>query len=1162
MKKLLFSFALVFLMVANAFAQNIPVDPSVKIGTLPNGMKYYIKKNVKPEKKVELRLAINAGSILEDENQLGLAHFMEHMNFNGTKNFPGNKLVDALESVGIKFGQHLNAYTSFEETVYMLPVPLDKPGNLDLGLKVMEDWAFNALLTDEEINKERGVVLEELRLGLGADKRMMDKWLPKMMYNSQYAKRLPIGKKDILENFKPDVLRKFHKDWYRPDLMALVVVGDINVDEIEQKIKANFGKYKNPASPRARTVFDLPNHKETLVSIENDPDATSSRVQFVMKDTQNYTPDVTVADYNKSIVDNVVFTMINNRFNDLVESNNPPFTFGYVYHGGTWGRTKEAFQGMAMTKDGGQMDALKVLMEEVERAKRFGFTQSELERAKTEILSGYEDSYNNRDKTESSRLVGEYVNNFLESEAIPGITWEYEQNKKFLPTVTLDQTNGILKNYVKDDSRVIVITGPKKETIKYPTEADVLKVFDDVKVAKLEPLQEKVAIANLVKPFKSTGSIVKTETDPKLGTTTLTLSNGAKVTYKKTDFKDDEIVFTARSLGGSSLISDADILKTQHAFAALAEAGVNGFTQNDVTRYLAGKQVSVNPMISSLFEGFSGKSSKKDFGTMMELVYAYFTGLNNDPASFNAFRTKQSAFLDNMLSNPQFYFMNEHAKFMNDKNPRFTNIIPLKEDWDKTDYNKAYNIYKEKFANAGNFHFYFVGNIDDNAMKQMATQYLASLPTTGKTTTFKDSGYRQKKGEINRTYKKGKDPKSMVQINWSGEAPYNEKEDLALRALGGVVKIKLTEQLREQAGGVYTTSANGGMSRVPYNSYYFSMQFPCGPENADKLTKLALGEVQKVISKGAEQKDLDKYKEGEFNDYKTRMKDNNFWLSNLAQPQIDGRDKYGILNFESKIKEITLKDLQDVAKKYLSKDKVIATLMPEDGWEAAAKKDAATTPATTSANVAAVSAVPVAVSAAATPNLTAQQVIDKYVAALGGKSALEAVKTMKSVSSLKVQGMDMVITTLQMSPNKMKMTQSMMGQDMGTTVFDGEKGYASQMGQKVDFTAEQITAMKKKRIFDALSMNAADYKSVEKATENGKSYYVLNSAEGKSYFDAATGLLYKGNAEMGEMKVLEYKTFDGIKVPVKMEVSAMGQNLEMNITDVVFNKGVTEADFK
>lgn len=940
MKKMFSSLAVVFLMSANAFAQNIPMDPSVKTGTLPNGMKYYIKKNTLPEKKVDFRLAINAGSILEDENQRGLAHFMEHMNFNGTKNFPDNKLVDFLQSIGVKFGQHLNAYTSFDETVYMLPVPLDKPGNLDAGLKVMEDWAFNATLSDEQINKERGVVLEELRLGLGADKRMSDKYLPKLLYNSQYANRLPIGKKDVLENFKPDVIRQFHKDWYRPDLMAIVVVGDINVDEVEKKIKDNFSKYKNPSKPRERKSFDLPNHKETLVAVETDPDATRSMVQFIMKDSEAYQPDVTVEQYNQSLVEQLASTMLNNRLGELVNSNNPPFTYGYVYHGGTYARSKEAFQGMAMVKDGNQLNALKVLLEETERAKRFGFTQTELDRAKAQVMSNIERTYNNRDKTESDVLVDEYVRNFLEQEPMPGIAWEYEDTKKFLPSVTLAQTNEVIKKLVKDDSRVVVITGPKKDNVQMPTEAMVLNTFEGVKMADLKPYQEKATIKNLVKPFKSEGTIAKTETDAKLGTTTWTLSNGAKVTFKKTDFKDDEIVFAARSLGGSSVINDADFIKTQFAFPALSEAGVNGFSKADLTNYLAGKQVNVNPSIGNVTEGLSGRTTRKDLGTAMELMYAYFTGLNYNPDAFNAYKTKQSAMMDNLLSNPQFYFSSEHAKFMNQKNPRFVGIIPTEKEWANTDYKKAYDIYKEKFSNAGNFQFYFVGNIDEATFKNEVLQYIASLPSNGKTSTFKDTGYRQITGDYSKVYKKGKDPKSMVTISYTGETPYNEKEALALEALGEVATIKVIEKLREDESGIYGGGARGGMYKVPFSNYSFSINFPCGPENAEKLTKSAIAELQKLIDKGPEQKDLDKYKEGEYNDDKTNMKDNMYWMNALTKNQLDGSDKYEILNYQEKVKALTVKDLQDVAKKYLTKGRIVATLMPEDGWEKAKKEEA------------------------------------------------------------------------------------------------------------------------------------------------------------------------------------------------------------------------------
>lgn len=1138
MRKQFLSFVLSFFLIANAFAQNIPLDPSVRTGTLSNGMKYYIKKNVKPEKKVEFRLAINAGSINEDEDQRGLAHFMEHMNFNGTKNFPENKLVDFLQSIGIKFGQHLNAYTSFDETVYMLPVPLDKAGNLDSGLKVMEDWAFNALLTDKEIEKERGVVLEELRLGLGADKRMLDQYLPKLAYNSRYADRLPIGKKEILQNFKPDALRRFHKDWYRPDLMALVVVGDVNVDEMEQKIKANFSKYQNPANARKRVDYEMPNHKETLISIATDADATSSSAQFYIKDEGPAKADVTVNDYQKSIVEQLAATIVNNRLQELTNSEKPPFIFGYVSHS-NFLRTKDAFQAYAMTKEGEQKNALKVLLEEVERAKRFGFSQNELDRAKSETLSNLEKSYNNRDKTESARLVMEYVRNFLNQEPIPGIEWEYQLHKQYLPSVTLDQVNNILKNYIKDDSRVIVVTGPKKENAVLPTDAQLLATVDDVKNAQLKPYEDKAAIKTLVEPFKSNGKIVKTEADAKLGTTTFTLSNGAKVTYKKTDFKEDEIVFSAISLGGSSLISNEDIEKTQWAFPALAESGFNKYSKNDITKFLSGKQVSVMPYVGGISTGFNGNSTKKDFETLFQMIYGYFTNLNYDETSYNSYKAKQQGFLDNLLANPQTYFQSEVQKYLNQKNPRFFGILPDAKAWEKTSYKLAYDIYKKSVANAGNFHFYFVGNVDENQIKQLSEQYLASLPSTQKSESYKDLGYRPLFTSTEKVIKKGKDPKSMVMIRFSGETKYNEQEDLAMRALGEVATIKIIEKLREDEGGIYGGGARGGLNKAPYGSYSFSINFPCGPENAEKLTKIALAELQKMIDNGPEQKDLDKFKEGEANDDVTNMKDNNYWLQNITSYQTQGGDKYSVLNYLTKVKALTVKDLQAVGKKYLTeKNRMVFTLMPE-----------VETPKTD------------APKAAVSANVTAQQVIDNYAAALGGKSKLEAVKTVKTLSTIKVMGMEMEATTLEMAPNKSKAVQKIMGQEM-VQVFDGEKGYMMQAGQRMDLPAPAIEEAKKKRLFEVLSYNAADFKTVEKVTEEGKELYLLAGAGKKLYFDTKTNLLVKSTSDKGDMVILDYMEVDGIKFPKNLKLAMMGQNMEMTNNQVIVNKEVSLEDFK
>lgn len=929
MKKQILCFLLFIFFIDSIVAQNIPTDSNVRIGTLSNGMKYYIKKNLKPEKKVEFRLAINAGSINEDDDQKGLAHFMEHMNFNGTKNFPDNKLVDYLQSIGVKFGQHLNAYTSFDETVYMLPVPLDKEGNLDAGLKVMEDWAFNALLTDKEIDKERGVVLEELRLGLGPEKRMMDKYLPKTLYNSQYAVRLPIGDRKTLETFSYDKIRRFHQDWYRPNLMALIIVGDIDVNEIEKKIITNFSKYKNPENPRERKIYNVPNHQETFVSIESDPDATYSQVQLYYKDLDLPKPNVTESDYTQSLVKNLFTGLINNRLEELVNSANPPFTYGFSYHGGTWARTKEAFQSVAMTQEGKQLAALKVLMEESERAKKFGFTQSELDRAKAELISNYENSYNNRDKKESKTLVYELINNFLENEPIPGIEWEYNHAKKVLPTITLEQVNNIIKNYIRDENRVVVITGPKKDNVAQPSESQVLALFNEVKNEKITPYQDKAIVKNLIEPFKSNGKIVKSDTDSKLGTTTLTLSNGVKVTYKKTDYKEDEILFSGISLGGTSLISNQDMEKTQWAFQALPEAGFNNFSKTDINKFLAGKQVNVGFFVGSLSTNFNGNSTKKDFETLFQLVHGYITKLNFDEASFNSFKIKQKGFMDNFLSNPQNFYQSEIQKYINQNNPRFFGIIPDAKAWEKTDYKLAYDIFKQKVANAGNFHFYFVGNIDDAEIKKLSEQYLASLPSGNKREVFKDLGYRPIYTSTEKIIKKGKDPKSMVSIRYNGETQYNEKEDLALQALGEVATIKIIEKLREDAGGIYGGGARGSINKVPYGSYFFGINFPCGPENAAKLTKIALEELQKMIDNGPEEKDLNKFKEAEANDEVTNMKSNRYWLQNISEFQMQGGDKYKILNYLEKVKALTTKDLQHVAQKYLTKNKMIFTLMPE-----------------------------------------------------------------------------------------------------------------------------------------------------------------------------------------------------------------------------------------
>ncbi|SFM58459.1 zinc protease [Flavobacterium succinicans] len=910
------------------YGQAIPFDPNVKTGKLDNGLTYYIKKNAKPEKKVDLRLVVNAGSILEDDDQQGLAHFMEHMCFNGTKRFPKNQLVDYLQSIGVKFGQHLNAYTSFDETVYFLPIPSDNPEKLEKGFQILEDWAFNTVLTPEEIDKERGVVLEEYRLGLGAQKRMMSRYLPKMMHNSKYANRLPIGQKEILEKFKYETLTRFYKDWYRPNLMSVIVVGDIDVAEMEKKIKEHFSAYKNPANEKVRNVFEVPNHKETFVAVESDKEASNTQVQLVYKDYDAPKKITTIGDFRSYLVEGLFTTLLNNRLEELTNSATPPFTFGYSYYGGTYARTKKAYQSVAMMAEDKQLSALKVLVTENERARKFGFTAGELDRAKADFLAQIEKSYNDRTKTDSENFVEEIQLNFLEKEPVPGIEWTFETMKKILPTIALADVNGFIKNYIKEDNRVVVFTGPQKDNLKKVTEQEVLETLK-VNEADLKPYEDKAVATSLLRKEVKEGTVVKRETNAILGTKTLILSNGIKVVYKTTDFKNDEVLFEAVSLGGSNLYSNEEMKKVQFANGALAEAGFSGLKLNDINKFMTGKIARVNPYIGQTTEGLRGNTTPKDLEYLFQMVHAYFTDLNFDQEAFEGFKQKQASFFKNMASQPQYYFQQEFYAFLNKENPRFNGIMPTDKSWADTDYKLAYDKYKERFANAADFEFFFVGNVDDKTIEAFATKYLASLPATATKEKTVDLGYRMLKGDLKKVVNKGTDPKSNVNIMFYGEAKYSPKEALVMEALGEVLTIKLIEQLRESESGVYGVSARGSMNKVPYGSYNFTINFPCGPDNAEKLTASALNELQKIITNGPEEKDVAKYKEGELADYRKDSKENRFWLTNFTRSFLNGSNPENALKYEAEVNAITAKDIQEVAKKYLTKDKVIGMLMPE-----------------------------------------------------------------------------------------------------------------------------------------------------------------------------------------------------------------------------------------
>ncbi|WP_298248157.1 pitrilysin family protein [uncultured Christiangramia sp.] len=907
----------------------IPMDPDVKIGKLDNGLTYYIRNNGKPEDKLELRLALKAGSILENDDQQGLAHFIEHMNFNGTKNFEKNELVDYLQSIGVKFGADLNAYTSFDETVYILPIPSDDPEKLEKGFTILEDWAHNALLTEEAIDGERGVVLEEYRLGLGPDKRMMQEYLPKVMYNSRYAERLPIGKKDVIENADYETIRNYYNDWYRPGLMAVIAVGDLDVETIEQKIKSHFSNLEARENPVERKEYGVPNHDSTFVAIASDPEANFSQVSIYYKDMDEAEDVVTIADYKKQLEKNMFSSMINNRLQELANSSTPPFTYGFSYYGGTYSPKKNAYQSFAMAGENSQMEALKALVTENERVKRYGFSEAEFERAKKEYLAQLEKAYKDRDKQESNRIIGQYVSHFLEDSPIPGTEWTYEFAKNNLDAVKLENINGLINNFLHDENRVIIFTGPEKESVKKISEEQVLAVLDDVKNSDIEKYADEEVRENLITEMPVKGSVKESTTNEELGITTMILSNGAKIMLKKTDFKNDEILFSAYSEGGNSLYSDDEYMSTVYVNAGLNEAGVGGLDKNDMNKMMSGKIVNVNPQISTYSEGLNGSSTSKDFETLMQMIHLYFTDLNKDEEAYQSFVTKQKNFLGNLMSNPNFYFQNELSKFRNEGNTRYVGF-PTPERYDEMDYDLAYQKYQERFADASDFTFFFVGNVDEAQLKEYASTYIASLPASNSDEEYKAPVFREKTDEQRtKTIYKGSDPKSQVSIIWNGETEYDKEDDFALSALGEVLTIKLVEQLREEEGGVYGVGARGNMSQIPYDSYNFSISFPCGPENVDKLTKAALAEVEKLRTEGPTEEDLAKVKETFKVQRKEQLQENQFWMQQLRKAEEEGFKLSEINKFNEMVDDLEAEELQDLAEEFLGSNYLMGVLMPE-----------------------------------------------------------------------------------------------------------------------------------------------------------------------------------------------------------------------------------------
>jgi zinc protease len=920
-------------LVSSSWAQTnltdkLPVDPNVKTGKFANGLSYYIRKNVKPEKKAELRLVVNAGSILEDDDQQGLAHFIEHMAFNGSKNFKKNDIVSFLQTIGVEFGADLNASTSFDETIYILPIPTDKKEIVDKGFQILEDWASTVAFEGEEIDKERGIVLEESRSGKGAEDRMSKITYPKVFADSKYASRLPIGQEDILKTFKYDVAKRFYTDWYRPDLMAVLVVGDIDVTEAEQLIKKHFEHLKNPATTRPREYAEVPVRAKSEGVVATDKEATNPVLQIYYSNTK-VKEDVTVGDYREGMVRRLVTTMLSQRLQELTQKSNPPFIFGGSSLSG-FVRGYEGYSAFALLSKNGPDGAINAIVQENERARKFGFIAAELERTKKSFMKGIERSYNERDKTPSGQLVDEYIRNFLEKESIPGIENEYAYYKQYLDAITLEEVNRAASKIIPpvDANKLVVYTGPEKSDFKTPTGEELVAMMANAAKSEIKPYEENVVASSVMEKKPTPGKIVSEKSNAAVGTTVLTLGNGVTVILKPTDFKNDQVLMSASRFGGYFNYDVKDRLNAENASTVVSQMGVAQFSPVDLRKVLAGKSAGVTTRVGGISESVSGQSSAVDVETMLQLTYLYFTQPRQDAELFNSFVSKQQAMYQNMASNPEFIFQDSLLKVIY-KNHPWAPRVPRSEIFAQINQQRAFEIYKERFGDATGFTFVLVGKFDVNTIKPLVATYLASLPATGKVSSFKDVGLRPAKGPLKIEVKKGEEQKSTVRVMWNGEAKYSNAEQLKLQAMTDLLNIKIIETLREDMSGVYGAGIGGGLSKNPYGSYSIAMMIPCGPENVDKLTAAALAEIEKIKKNGPTETDLNKVKETWKQQYLVNVKENGYWTRNLLQSAENKSDPAAILSYEKIVEALTIKDIQATANKYLDNKYVVAILNPE-----------------------------------------------------------------------------------------------------------------------------------------------------------------------------------------------------------------------------------------
>ena len=917
--------ALSFVAVAQQ-PQPLPIDSAVRVGKLENGLTYYIRHNEYPKQRAEFHIAQAVGAILEEDHQNGLAHFLEHMAFNGTEHFAGKGIIEYFESIGVNFGGNINAYTSLDETVYRLSeVPTVREGIIDSALLVMHDWACGLLLLEEEIDNERGVIREEWRTGMGASRRM---WKHSNMLKypgSQYAKRDVIGDTAVINNFEYDALRDYYKKWYGPDNQAVIVVGDIDVDKIEEKIKALWADVPARQNRGERPLYSVDDNEQPIVAIVRDKEAQNTRVELEFK--KGKLPKEfrgTDAAYVQAGMLDMICDMFNNRLQELAVDPNASFTGAGSYYGETV-KEKDAFTAVYIAKQGQETQAYKDLLTQLEKVRRYGFTTSELERVKKEWLSHYEKAYNERATVRNIGRAQECIRHYLDGAPMPGEEWEYQMVQQLLPMISVDMLNQIAQQLVTDANLIISFQAPVEAVL--PTEAEAVELLAAVKNEEIEAPVEEVIRENLVEVAPKAGKIKKTKTNPQLGITEWTLSNGIRVVIKPTEFKQDEILFSAFSKGGNSLVATEELIPAALATNVISLSGIADMSMTDLQKALTGKNVSYSPAINANTESMEGASTVKDLETLLQLNYLYFTAPRRDEEAYAMLMSVLESQLANRDKNPKVAFSDSIQMMGSNNSPR--TIIFNKEALKKANLDKSLEVYRTRFANPADFVFTFVGNVnpEDAAFQAMVCTWLGGMKTTKKMEKVRDNGVRVPEG-INKNYftRKMETKTASNRIQYTSyDIPYTLANELNMEMIGRILSTRYLESIREREGGSYGVGCAGGLNVYPVPTAYLLMQFDTDPEKQTKLMSIIHEEVNTIIENGPLVKDLNKEKESMLKDFQEDLEKNSYWDTALYMYYMYGINY--IADYQAAVENITAETVQSTLKQLVASGNMFEVVM-------------------------------------------------------------------------------------------------------------------------------------------------------------------------------------------------------------------------------------------